>query len=356
MPLPPQVLVPDLLARVHEEWAERRRRPHTLTVKWRRKGAGWQRSSASAPMPLPGPLAAPPGEREAAAVAKAALQLLRQHLSSDPFDLSLINVGVTNIKDEGPGRGAYDTGAFARLLGGGGSGQAGGGVGGGGGGRGGPSGAAPPLAAQPAPDEAGDSRLPAWARALAAASSGSPAAAGPCSQPGGAASQGTAAAAAAAAATAQQQRRDYRRSPQGQGPAAGAPLSKRDERRLREAGGRAAQPPAQQLQRPLQQQPAGGPDLRGELRGSELPADAGARPAKLARTEGGAASSPGRQHGTAAASRPDAPCSQQPADEATGAAGRGAFDLVTIGGEVVGTMTVVEGDEDDEWPDSDDGG
>ncbi|KIZ00971.1 DNA polymerase iota subunit [Monoraphidium neglectum] len=119
-----QVLAPDLLARIHEEWHERRRRPHTLTVRWRSKGAGWQRAGASVPMPLPGPLAGPPGQKEADALVRAALGLLRQQLRGS-FDLSLINLGATNIKDEGPGPGAFDTGAFARLLGGGGGGGGG---------------------------------------------------------------------------------------------------------------------------------------------------------------------------------------------------------------------------------------
>lgn len=38
-----------------------RRRPTKLTLKWRVRGSGWARSSASCPMPLPpGALAAPP--------------------------------------------------------------------------------------------------------------------------------------------------------------------------------------------------------------------------------------------------------------------------------------------------------
>lgn len=47
-----QVLAPDLLALLHQEFEESRRRPQTLTLKWRRRGEGWSRTSASCPMPL----------------------------------------------------------------------------------------------------------------------------------------------------------------------------------------------------------------------------------------------------------------------------------------------------------------
>lgn len=42
-----ELLVPDLLARLREEWAENGRLPGLLTLKWRFAGTGYRRSSAS---------------------------------------------------------------------------------------------------------------------------------------------------------------------------------------------------------------------------------------------------------------------------------------------------------------------
>lgn len=42
-----RLLVPDLLARLREEWAENGRLPGTLTLKWRHSGGGYKRASAS---------------------------------------------------------------------------------------------------------------------------------------------------------------------------------------------------------------------------------------------------------------------------------------------------------------------
>jgi len=315
-----KVLVPDLLARIHGEWLEHRRRPHTLTVKWRHKGAGWQRCSASAPLPLSGPLATAPGAREIGAVTKAALQLLRQQLRSG-FDLSLINVGATNLKDE-DAPGSYDTRAFDRLLAVSGSSGRGGGRGGGSsGGSGGTQTAAkaaasadaPPSApaAQPVGSGAPEAALPAWARDLAS-SSASPAARPSTQLPpqlqGGVGGPNPSLTAAAAAA----QRRDYRKSP-GKG-AALIGMSKSEERRLREQ----AILDLAQPQGP--RRAAGSPD-----RDAQPPA------AKLQRTAGEAARS------------------AQPAQAAAKAAAGGAIDLFSFGG---GGMGLVEVIEDAEWTDS----
>lgn len=42
-----RLLVPDLLARLREEWAENGRLPGTLTLKWRFPGTAYKRPSAS---------------------------------------------------------------------------------------------------------------------------------------------------------------------------------------------------------------------------------------------------------------------------------------------------------------------
>ncbi|GJP70959.1 hypothetical protein CLOP_g1852 [Closterium sp. NIES-67] len=46
-----QDLLPDLVARIDEEWEETRRRPKTFTVKWRKKEKEYRFTSASCPMP-----------------------------------------------------------------------------------------------------------------------------------------------------------------------------------------------------------------------------------------------------------------------------------------------------------------
>lgn len=46
-----QVLAPDLVARVREELDEGHRWPRSFCVKWRLRGDGWRRASASAPLP-----------------------------------------------------------------------------------------------------------------------------------------------------------------------------------------------------------------------------------------------------------------------------------------------------------------
>ncbi|KAG2491453.1 hypothetical protein HYH03_010239 [Edaphochlamys debaryana] len=112
-----QVLAPDLAARLHEEYAENRRRPDTLTLKWRLRGNGWQRSSASCPVPATlGPLAAPPTHAQVDVIARAATQVLQRHLK-EPFALSLINLGATNFRQDGPGAAAGGAGTITTLFG-----------------------------------------------------------------------------------------------------------------------------------------------------------------------------------------------------------------------------------------------
>ncbi|GLI59531.1 hypothetical protein VaNZ11_001423, partial [Volvox africanus] len=101
-----RVLAPDLLQRLHDEYDETRRRPETLTLKWRQRGTGWSRSSASCAMPLPpGALAAPPSQTHVDLLVRSALQLLQKQIP-EPFNLSLLNLGATNFKRDGWGGGA----------------------------------------------------------------------------------------------------------------------------------------------------------------------------------------------------------------------------------------------------------
>ena len=67
------------------------RRPQTLSVRWRHRGEGWSRTSASTPLPA---AVCPPfsGESQAAALVAAALALLARHVA-EPFVLTLLNMG-----------------------------------------------------------------------------------------------------------------------------------------------------------------------------------------------------------------------------------------------------------------------
>jgi len=124
-----QVLVPDLLSRLEEdveEYPRLQRTPATLTVKWRKAGTGWARSSASTPWPAAArpthgsmgrhprgqlneavgspqyPAAAAAagcGSAEQVAVlTAAATKLLKQHLPASGFSLTLLNIGATGFK------------------------------------------------------------------------------------------------------------------------------------------------------------------------------------------------------------------------------------------------------------------
>ncbi|GFR42034.1 hypothetical protein Agub_g2851, partial [Astrephomene gubernaculifera] len=129
-----RVLAPDLLGRLAEEWAENRRRPATLTLKWRLAGTGWTRTSASADMPpnllsclpyLAGGKHAEPAQVEL--LVRVATQLLFRHLR-EPFHLTLINIGATNFKQEGgAGGGGGSTSHHHNSMAGGSGGGSGGG-------------------------------------------------------------------------------------------------------------------------------------------------------------------------------------------------------------------------------------
>jgi len=99
------------LVRLAEDAEEYGRAPATLTLKWRRKGEGWTRTSGSAPMP-PAALGGAPGA--AGALVAAAAALLARHVGPAPFHLTLLNLGATGFAPRGR-RGTAP--ALARLLG-----------------------------------------------------------------------------------------------------------------------------------------------------------------------------------------------------------------------------------------------
>ena len=96
---------------------EEGRRPATLTVKWRLAQGSYQRSSASCPMPAAVLGRGVPQDQQVAALATAALGLLRRNLK-EPFDLSLINIGASGFS-EGAAAAAAGHRDIASMLGGG---------------------------------------------------------------------------------------------------------------------------------------------------------------------------------------------------------------------------------------------
>jgi len=86
-----QVLSPDLVARLQEEEEENNRRPTKLIVKWRVKGQGWHRTSASCAFPV----AALTSWEE---LEKISGQVLAANVK-EPFDLTLISIGGTGFVD-----------------------------------------------------------------------------------------------------------------------------------------------------------------------------------------------------------------------------------------------------------------
>ena len=105
-----RVLAPDLLARLAEDAAEHGRGAATLTLKWRCKGQGWARTSASCAMPAAGASGA---ATAAPAVVAAAAALLARHIGAGPFHLTLLNLGATGFAPAGR---APLAPALARLL------------------------------------------------------------------------------------------------------------------------------------------------------------------------------------------------------------------------------------------------
>lgn len=128
------------------------RLPKTLTLKWRHKQDGWSRSSASCPMPtavevrtpalcvapasehacsssiqsggligqqgsqplIDAQVRKPLDEKQATALVDAAMALFKRN-NAGPFVLTLLNLGATNFAAAGPGHGM--PAAFTRLLG-----------------------------------------------------------------------------------------------------------------------------------------------------------------------------------------------------------------------------------------------
>ena len=72
------------------------RRASTLTLKWRHRGSGWGRSSSSCPTPTPllNPQLGDPSQ--VGLLGTTLMALLKKNIS-EPFQLTLLNIGVTNF-------------------------------------------------------------------------------------------------------------------------------------------------------------------------------------------------------------------------------------------------------------------
>lgn len=68
----------------------------TLTLKWRHRGSGWGRSSSSCPMP--NPLLNPQlnNPSQVSLLGTTLMNLLKKNIA-EPFQLTLLNIGVTNL-------------------------------------------------------------------------------------------------------------------------------------------------------------------------------------------------------------------------------------------------------------------
>ncbi|CAL5220492.1 g2519 [Coccomyxa viridis] len=88
-----QILAPDLIARLDEDFEEHNRRAGTMTLKWRQKKQGWSRSSTSIFMPVQWQASK---EQQVEAMVQASLSILRKNLAQ-PFSLTLLNIGATNF-------------------------------------------------------------------------------------------------------------------------------------------------------------------------------------------------------------------------------------------------------------------
>ncbi|KAL0021711.1 hypothetical protein WJX79_005570 [Trebouxia sp. C0005] len=114
-----KVLAPDLLARMLEDYQETGRHASTLTLKWRHRGSGWGRSSSSCPMPTPLLHPQLDNPSQISLLGMTLFNLLKKNIT-EPFQLTLLNVGVTNfVGNTGPSAGgkAGWNPAFAKLLG-----------------------------------------------------------------------------------------------------------------------------------------------------------------------------------------------------------------------------------------------
>ena len=72
------------------------RHASTLTLKWRHRGSGWGRSSSSCPTPTP--LLSPQVDNpsQVSMLGTTLMNLLKKNLT-EPFQLTLLNIGVTNF-------------------------------------------------------------------------------------------------------------------------------------------------------------------------------------------------------------------------------------------------------------------
>ncbi|KAK9867449.1 hypothetical protein WJX84_000515 [Apatococcus fuscideae] len=92
-----RILTPDLINRLQEDWQETGRLAQTLTLKFRLAKQGWHRSSSSCAMPgIVNPQRAI-DDPQVEAVVNAAMLLLSKQIQP-PFQLTLLNIGVTNFQ------------------------------------------------------------------------------------------------------------------------------------------------------------------------------------------------------------------------------------------------------------------
>eukprot|EP00898_Chlorokybus_atmophyticus_P003178 jgi/Chlat1/3861/Chrsp26S04150 len=93
-----RMLAPDLIARLKEDHEDTGRLAGTFTVKWRFKGDGYRRTSASCPMPVELTRFNGDNEQLSAIVTTTALALFKQYVTP-PFHLTLLNIGATNFTE-----------------------------------------------------------------------------------------------------------------------------------------------------------------------------------------------------------------------------------------------------------------
>lgn len=92
------------------------RHASTLTLKWRRRGSGWGRASSSCPMPTP--LLDPQLDNpsQVSLLGATLMNLLKKNIS-EPFQLTLLNIGVTNfVGNKGASAGGSSALGFSHTL------------------------------------------------------------------------------------------------------------------------------------------------------------------------------------------------------------------------------------------------
>jgi len=91
------------------------RHASTLTLKWRHRGSGWGRSSSSCPMPTPLLHPQLDDPSQVSLLGATLMNLLKKNIS-EPFQLTLLNIGVTNfVGNKGPSAGGSFTLCFPLL-------------------------------------------------------------------------------------------------------------------------------------------------------------------------------------------------------------------------------------------------